>query len=184
MGSGRGFDGIDESRADRVAAVWGHYAPELLSVSIIAAIVVGLRPPSGPLAVTVPLALVLFVLASWLFMRRHDRQLCEHCAASMPLNASEQAGRFQRRFWLAHAASAPHLLIPYLVLLIGSNFIPGTIGRIIWALVQFSMIYLIMSHSTHRRLQPWCPVCRNGGGGAKDHEDAPEPVLPDNRQLV
>ena len=59
----------------------------------------------------------------------------------------------------------------------------GTIGKIAWALIQSSMIYLIMSHATHRRLQPWCPWCSDGGGGSEHDEVAPPPVLPD-RQLV
>jgi hypothetical protein len=169
---------------ERVVAAWGHFAPELLSVSIVAAIAVGLRPPSGPLMLTLPAALMLFVVASWLCMRRHDRRLCEQCAASMPLNAAERAGRYQRRFWLAHAASEPRYLVPYLIVLIGSNFAPGTFGHIVWAVAQSSMIYLIVSHSSHRRLQPWCPTCRTDGGGSHNVQDTPDPILPNNRQLV
>lgn len=175
-----------ESWALRLADAWGHHSPELLSASVVAAIVVGLRPPPGAFALTVPLALLLFVLGSWLMMRRHDRRLCEHCAAAIPLNAAEQAARSHRRFWMAHTGSERRFLIPYLAVLLGSNFglaATGTPGKIAWALIQASMVYLIMSHATHRRLQPWCPWCSDGGGGSKRDEVAPPPVLPD-RQLV
>lgn len=169
----------------RVADTWGHLAPEVLSVSIVAAIIVGLQPPPGPLAFTIPLALMAIVIATWLFMRRHDRRLCEQCVASMPLNASEKSVRYQRRFWMAHTGAQPRFLVPYLAVLIGSNFFPGTWGRIVWAVVQCSMIYLIMSHVTHRRFQPWCPWCSGGGGGSEHDEDVTPPPLPDNdRQLV
>jgi hypothetical protein len=57
------------------------------------------------------------------------------------------------------------------------------IVRVGWAIIQLSMIYLIMSQSTHRKLQPWCPWCSAGGGGSE--VDEPDPVLPqDDRQLV
>ena len=177
-------DNVEYSWTERLGDTWGHFAPQLLSVSIVAAIAVGLRPPTGALAVTMPIALLFFVVASWLLMRRHDRRLCAQCAASMPLNAVELSSRYRRRFWLAHAGSKPLLLIPYLVVLLGSNFAPGPYGRILWAVVQSSMIYLLASHSTHRRLQPWCPWCSNGGGGVREDSASPNPVLPDNRLLV
>jgi hypothetical protein len=118
-------------------------------------------------------------------MRRHDRRLCEHCMASMPLNAAETSVKMGRRFWMAHTGSEKRFLIPYIIVLLGSNFATGTIGRGFWAIMQLSMIYLILSNTTHRRLQPWCPWCSNGGGG-EEHEDTPTPPpLPqDYRQLV
>lgn len=174
----------DYPRGARVGDVWGHFAPEVLCATIVAAVVLGVRPPSGALTVTLPVALMTLVVASWLMMRRHDRRLCEQCMASMPLNAAERALRYQRRFWLSHAGTEPRFLVPYFVVLVGSNFFPGTWGRIVWALIQCTMVYLIMSHVTHRRFQPWCPWCSSGGGGS-EHDTDVTPPLPDNdRQLV
>ena len=59
--------------------------------------------------------------------------------------------------------------------LIGSNFAQSTPGRLFWASMQASMIFLILSYSTHRRLQPWCPWCSEGGGG----QEVADPVTPD-----
>ena len=175
----------DYSFSARVSAVWGHYSPEILSASIVAVIAVRVRPPSGALAVTLPISLMALVVTSWLLMRRHDRQLCEHCMASMPLNISEKAKHYQRRFWMAHTGTEKRFLIPYLTVLIGSNFFPGTWGMFAWAVIQLSMIYLIMSHVAHRRFQPWCPWCSDGGGGSEHEDDVAPPPLPDNdRQLV
>jgi hypothetical protein len=33
----------------------------------------------------------------------------------------------------------------------------------------------VLSYSTHRKLQPWCPQCR-GGNGSDEDVDVPEPV--------
>jgi len=164
---------------------WGHYGPEALSASVLCVIVIGVHPLAWPLALTVPIALLMFVVASWLLMRQHDRRLCELCMLSMPLNPSEQSVRYKRRFWVAHSGGEPRVVVPYLIVLIGSNFVIDTITRIGWALIQSTMIYLIMSYSTHRRLQPWCPWCRGDGGGGREDEDATPPPPPvDRHQLI
>lgn len=166
-----------------VRALVGHHATTLLSVAVVGVVWVGLFPPPGLLGVTVPVALFGTVIGMFLLMRRHDRSLCEACVASLPLDAAQRATRMQRRFWTAHAGTEPRYLLPYLAVLIGSNFATTTIGRALWAVVQLSMIYLLLASSTHRKLQPWCPWC-SGGGGGSDVDDTP-PVLPhDDRQLT
>jgi hypothetical protein len=161
----------------------GHYANSLLMGSIVVVVGLGLYPLPGILAFTVPVALVAVVLLSWMLMRQHDRRLCEQCVMSMPLNPSEKALRLKRRFWMAHTGSEPRFLIPYLVVLVSSNFATSTVGRIGWAAIQLTMVYLILSQSTHRKLQPWCPWCSDGGGG--EEVDETPPVLPhDDRERV
>lgn len=184
MDARRGDDVTNDSGAAwpaRLAARCGHYGPELLCASVLAVIAYGLHPPQGAFALTAPVALVTFVLGSWVLMRRHDHGLCERCVAALPLNAAEVAARYRRRFWLAHHLGRPRVLIPYLTVLIGSNFATTTAGRLGWAVIQTSMIYLIMSYSTHRRLQPWCPWCRGGDDGLHSPSD-PQPH--DHRQRV
>lgn len=168
-----------------LARQWGHYAPQLLSGSILLVIAIGFRPHAvGLVALVASTLLLLFVLVTWLQMRDHDRRLCERCASSMPLNAAEHAARYQRRFWLVHTGSNPRWLVPYLVVLLGSNFLTSTPGRMFWALVQASMIYLIMAHASHRKLQPWCPWCSGGGGGTERFDPDPDVPRGDRRQLV
>ena len=168
---------------ERVIDRLGHHAAEVLILAVGATIVLGLHPLPGAMALTAPLAVVVTVVIAWLAMRRHDRRLCEACMAAMPLNPSEEAARYRRRFWTAHTVSDPKFLVPYLLVLIGSNFATSTAGRLGWALVQSSMMFLIASHATHRRLQPWCPWCSDGGGG--EHVEETPPVLPhDDRLLV
>jgi hypothetical protein len=168
-----------------LAARWGHYAPQFLSVAILSAIALGIRPMAAtPLTALVTVALLVFVLVTWGFLRQHDRRLCESCARSMPLNAAQAAAKCQRRFWLAHTGSNPRVVIPYLAVLIGTNFLFSPAGRIVWALVQSSMIYLILAYSSHRKLQPWCPWCSGGGGGTEDTVDEPDLPRGDRRQLI
>jgi hypothetical protein len=169
---------------DRVSDRWGHFAPELLITAIGAVIVMGMVPVYSVYSAGISVLLFGFVIISWVLLRRHDRALCEHCLLSMPLNPSEQAARYGRRFWMSHTGSDPKFMIPYIVVLIGSNFFPGTAGRLAWAVIQSSMIFLILSYSTHRRLQPWCPWCSDGGGGMDREEPSVPDPLPDNRQLV
>lgn len=169
--------------AERVVQRLGHHASEVLILAVGAAIVVGLHPLPGVFMLTGPLAVIMLVLISYLAMRRHDRRLCEQCVAAMPLNPSAEAARYRRRFWTAHSLSEPRYLVPYFIVLIGSNFATSPVGRIAWAVIQSSMLYLIASHVTHRRLQPWCPWCSDGGGG--EHVEESPPVLPhDDRLLV
>lgn len=171
--------------SERAASRWGHHAPELLITTIVAIVILGLRPVGGTYGLLVSLALVIFVLVSWVMLRRHDRALCEPCLLAMPLNPSQQAEKQRWRFWMAHTGSDPKFVIPYIVVLLGSNFFPGTPGRIAWAVIQLSMIFLIVSYTTHRRLQPWCAWCSEGGGGSRREDPStPGPLPDDRRQLV
>ncbi|MDT4938238.1 MAG: hypothetical protein QOG80_1909 [Pseudonocardiales bacterium] len=173
-------------RSNGLVERWGHYSPELLIASIGLAIVLAFNPVGGLSGVAVPVGLMAFIVATWLMMRRHDRTLCERCMASMPLNPAEQANRYTRRFWMAHTGSERRFMIPYLIVLIASNFAMSTPGRIFWATMQASMIFLILSYSTHRRLQPWCPWCSDGGGGSRHDVDpvTPDPVPGSRLQLT
>jgi hypothetical protein len=169
--------------SERAGERLGHHATPMLMGSIVAVVAIGLYPLPGALSFSVPITLFAFVLLSWVLMRQHDRRLCEQCVMSMPLNPSEQAQKLKRRFWMAHTGSEPRFLIPYLVVLIGSNFATTPVGRAGWAVMQLSMVYLILSQATHRKLQPWCPWCSDGGGG--EHVDETPPVLPhDDHQLI
>ena len=168
---------------DRLTATLGHRANLMLATAIVLVVAIRFVPVDPLMALTISVTLFAFVLLSWLLMRDHDRRLCERCVMEMPLNPAEQAKRLHRRFWMAHTGSEPRFLVPYLFVLISSNFATSTIGRVGWAVIQLSMVYLIVSQSTHRRLQPWCPWCSADGGG--EEADELPPVLPhDDRQLV
>jgi hypothetical protein len=165
--------------------LWGHFSPQLLIAAIAAVIVLGLRPVApGALTLLVATFLIAFVLVTWMLMRQHDRRLCESCAASIPLNPAAQAARYTMRFWLIHRGSNPRIAAPYLIVLIGSNFLTSSSGRIAWAVIQSSMMYLIAATATHRRLQPWCPWCSEDGGGDGAVVGGPDLPRGGRRQLV
>jgi hypothetical protein len=150
----------------RLAARWGHYGSSVLVAAIAAAIALGVYPPpaGSSIALLLPVALFAVVIFSWLLMRDHDRRLCEFCVSSMPLEAAEIASQLHRRFTLAHLGERRQLVVGYLIVLIGANglLLIGPAGRVGWAVVESSMIYLVLAYSSHRRFQPWCPQCRGG----------------------
>lgn len=171
------------------AGRWGHWAPQILIAAILASVVLAVVPmPTGnPLTALSPALLVVVVVATWVQMRRHDRSLCEYCVAAMPLNPSAEAQRFHRRLALVHQGTNRRAVVAYLVVLLGADLslalAPAGLFRpavIVWACVQSTLIYLVLSHVTHRRLQPWCSQCGGGGGGRGD-VGAPDPVPFDSR---
>jgi hypothetical protein len=179
----RGWNGDFAGSRSKLIDAWGHHAPDVLSVAIVTIVAVRFFPPPRMLVLPLAAALAFAVISSWLLMRRHDHRLCEPCVAALPLNPAGQAERFRYRFRVAHIGSNPPAVVAYLSVVIGSNFLPGVAGRAIWAVAQLSLIFLVRSHVTHRRLQPWCPVCRRDGGGDEViHE--PDLPRPSDRQPV
>jgi hypothetical protein len=167
----------------RTADSLGHHATEILIASIVAFVLVSLKPLPGALMMTVPITLFGVVLLTFVLMRQHDRRLCEQCMLSMPLNPAQRAARYKRRFWMVHTGSEPRYMIAFTVALIGSNFLTSAFGRLCWAVIYLSTAYLVLAYDTHRKLQPWCPWCSEDGGG--DHvEDVPPVLTPDDRQRV
>jgi ribosomal protein S27AE len=149
----------------------GHHGSKILVASILAALSLNWLSRSHPTLVPpLGLSLMIILVGTWIAMRRHDRSLCEHCAAGMPLAPSKDAERYANRLKVVHILSRPTMGIAYLAVVVASNFLIGsTIGTFVWALVQSTMAYLVLSHTTHRRLQPWCPECGEGGPGLIEH---------------
>ena len=185
MASMHAWSWAPEPGAGRV----GHWAPEILVGVIVASIVLTVRPPSyetvwGPVA---PVLLIGIVVAAWIQMRQHDRSLCERCIGSMPLNPSAAAQRYKRRLALVHLGSERRAIAVYFVFLFVANLglalAPPALlqlATLAWAAAQSTLIYLVLSHTTHRRLQPWCQQCGDGGGPAED-VDVPDPQPFDSR---
>ncbi len=161
----------------------GHWAPQVLVSVIAATMVLVLRPPSydAAAAVAISVTLVALVLLSWAGLRQHDRRLCEDCMASMPLDPGEAARAYRTRLAVAHLATDLRLVVGYLLVLLAGNvmlhlsLVPVHLGRAVWAGLQLTLIYLVLSYSTHRRLQPWCRRCSGGGDGGDDVE-SPDPL--------
>lgn len=180
-GFGDGFgDGV------RPGAWIGHHGASLLVASVLAMVALAVFPipPDNPAAFVVPVGLLAVVVTSWVLLRCHDRSMCELCLRRMPLDPAARAQRHHRRLAVVHLGADRRVVAGYLVVLLGSNallVVDSAWAKAAWALVQCSMIYLVMAHSTHRALQPWCPWCSDGGGG-EELVDAPEPLPVGGRQ--
>lgn len=169
------------------AGRWGHWAPQILMTSVVATVGLTLAPlPSSSAVVTaMPVLLVAVVLLTWVQMHRHDRALCELCVAALPLNPSQAARTYERRLAVAHLGSNRRGLIGYVVVLLGADLsvvlVPPVwvnASVVVWICVQSTLIYVVLSHVTHRRLQPWCARC-SGGGGSRG-VGAPDPLPVDS----
>lgn len=173
-----------EPRASR----WGHHAPQLLIAAVASTVALGVLPPApGLLAALLPALLLTAIVATWVQMRRHDRGLCELCMASMPLDPSLSAERYRRRLALAHLGERPRAVVLYLVALVATDLalvvVPPSMSApalVLWACMQSSLVYLVLSHVTHRRLQPWCAQC-GGGGEGRDDVGSQGPLPVDSR---
>jgi hypothetical protein len=159
---------------------WRHYASSALMLELAAALALGSQPIRFThLGATLALSLAVLVLTTFVVMRQHDRGLCEQCVSEIPLDLEKAAAKAKWRFWMAHEGCKPIFAVPYFAMLIGTNFLPGESGRLIWAMAQSTMVYLLMAANTHRKLQPWCPWCKGDGGG-EDRVDV-DPLLPRDR---
>src|SRR2546421_7555710 len=156
----------------------GAYASWLLAALVGVLIVLPLVPAAASVGWPVlPLMFVVTVLlAVSIFV--HNRRLCERCIASMPLDAAAVASRYAVRFRIAHLFEHKLIAVCYLAGLIGCSLLStDPVGRYGWAVAQASLVYLLLVYGTHQRLQPWCPQCRNGGGG-RAPPPAPSPGPP------
>jgi hypothetical protein len=174
----------EPSRASR----WGHAGPTVF-VSIIAsmallAVLPVTYPPGGRPLVSV--AFIALLLVTWVEMRKHDRGLCERCVADFPLNPAQAAETYRRRLETVHLMAERRAAAWYLVAILVACLLPvlapaplKTPAMILWLAALASLVYLVQSGQTHRRLQPWCPLCGHQGGS--DKVDTPEPMPLDSR---
>src|SRR2546429_2160824 len=148
-----------------MSRIVGHYAPWLLGVLLGGLIALTLVPAASSVVPwPVPLALIAVAIYLGLSIFAHNRRLCERCIGSLPLDASEVAGRYAVRFRVAHLFERKSFAVGYLAVVVGSSFLYAhPVGRYVWAAVEASLGYLLLVYVTHQRLQPWCPHCKNGG---------------------
>lgn len=170
------------------ATRWGHAGPTIFVVIIGTMAVLAFLPvpypPGGKPLVSV--AFIALMIATYAEMRKHDRGLCERCVAEFPLNPAQAAETYRHRLatvhLLANRRAATYYLLAILVACLLPIFAPAPLqvpAMALWLASLASLIYLVQSGVTHRRLQPWCPQCGNQGGN--DKVDTPEPMPLDSR---
>jgi hypothetical protein len=136
-------------------------------------------PPGGKQLMS--LAFIALMIATFVEMRKHDRALCERCVADFPLNPAQSAETYRRRLATVHLLADRRAATWYLVAVLAACLLPifapaalQAPARVLWLAALASLVYLLLSGQTHRRLQPWCPQCGHQGGS--DKVDTPEPM--------
>lgn len=137
-----------------------HHAASIAVALTAGAFVPGLLPLGLVIRLAIFVAYVAASVVTWRVMRKHDHSLCEQCMTAMPMSPSRDAERYSRRLKLVHTLSNRRRATVYLA---GVLVLPIVGGHIAAAAVVVSVGYVIMAQRTHRRLQPWCVQCANGG---------------------
>ena len=169
--------------ATPAASRWGHAGPSIFvgiisSMALLAVLPVPYPPGGKPL---VSLTFIVLMLVTFVEMRKHDRGLCERCAADFPLNPAQDAETHSRRLATVHLMADKRIARWYLVAILVACLLPIFVpemlqlpARALWLASLASLVYVVQSGVTHRRLQPWCPQCGNQGG--EEQVDTPEPM--------
>lgn len=122
---------------------------------------------------------ILLVLGVILLGFVHDQGMCEPCLTAMPLDGEHEAKRKLRRLRLYHSLLHPRTLIILAVIILGPGLLPMLWPQLIAAAVTMPVfMYGYSSTRVHRKLEPWCPYC-NWGHGDGDHEEVPDPSVPE-----
>jgi hypothetical protein len=113
-------------------------------------------------------------------------RFCERCVAGFPLNPAESAVTYRRRLAMVHLLAERRAATWYLVGILVACLLPVLAppelrvpALAVWLVALGSLVYLLLSGVTHRRLQPWCPQC--GPQGGSDDVKTPVPAPLDSR---
>ncbi len=177
------------------AAMWlGHYAPriELGSYAVMAVMFTGANAGDWPGVITWSLtapgltALVVSYVAMVCDHTVHRQNLCLRDLNQSPLlNPQAEVERRGRLLRFLHSRRLLHLLFGSLAVLFGGILLSSWMRNhdMRYPTAVFIVGYLtstaisawnVWATDIHRRLYPWCPLCR-WGRGPDDDEDDPEP---------
>lgn len=149
----------------------------LIGVSVLSA----LRPMhADALRPLISVSLVALMVITLVEMRKHERSLCEWCASAMPLNPAQAAETYRSRLAFVHLIADKRRGRVYLGAVITASLLPFIAPSavrppvlVLSLAAAASVVYLVLSQVTHRRLQPWCPQCGDSGG---EDVDTPTPM--------
>lgn len=189
-GAGRG------SRAYRMAMWVGHYEPDATPVFyavILGQVACGLWLPVSVNVITSGVAapvLLLFIVAMLCSDFVHGRNLCPRDFDDTLLDPQGAVDKNMRRLaWihrpkvrLVHAVAA-FVVISILMISSLAYGWPWPIRAVMMVVAIAGVTlagYTSVAIRTHRRLHPWCPLCRRrgggGGGGSGSRVPDPQPV--------
>lgn len=162
----------------------GHYAVHVIIAIVLLVIANSFFPiESVILQLALSLLAIIGILILWLALHTHNHKLCEACIRRLPLNASARANTYRHQLKTVHMTDSTMFIGIFFVAIVASSVIATTlIGRWVFLAVQLGLIYLLLSISTHRAYQPWCPYCNNGGEKKKLKDTVPDLPSPDSRR--
>ncbi|MGW1180186.1 hypothetical protein [Streptomyces drozdowiczii] len=116
------------------------------------------------------------VLAAMFGDIRHSERLCETCVTEFRVDAPEYAAKRSWLFTVDHRGRRPYWVL-LLASLVASHFLDRAtapyIANTIAVTLLFSAITLV--NRFHRTYRPWCPYCRDNGGG-HEHCEVHDPT--------
>jgi hypothetical protein len=110
---------------------------------------------------------------------RHEAILCETCIADFPLDGDAQATKHVRWLRFIHQGRARAGANVFLLVVLLVSFYPP----LSWLIIAVWLMLLaeILATGLHRRLEPWCPWCRNGGHDVDCPHATPVPTVEADR---
>lgn len=159
-----------------------HHADRIALALAVVAMIMSFMPREGGPMNTARLAVSFLLLFAVEANQRHGMTLCEECVKNFRVDAAEYA---HARVWRLKAVHRLGPVAFFLILgvFIASFLVEGIAMAFIMFLMYAQFIALILLGRFHGAYQPWCPVCRNGGGGDDECEAHPTPTGGNGRPL-
>ncbi|WP_329147175.1 hypothetical protein OIU91_16585 [Streptomyces sp. NBC_01456] len=132
-------------------------------------------PNDGPWS-SVTTAMTFLVMAAFIADGRHSDTLCEPCVAEFRVDAPEYAASKSWVFSLEHRGRAAvwiFVLGAIAVQLVLDDTLASKVATIV---INTLFIASAFVNRFHRTYQPWCPYCRDNGGGGHEHTEVPDPA--------
>lgn len=172
--------GLPSPRALSRAAlqVTGHYGLPALPWLLFTTVTPDLFSRDSSTVWNVVAGVVLFLLPG---IYVHERYLCARCVGALPLNPQAAVERAIIHLLVYHLVAChvrPVRLGAYLlgVAAVQAMFLDHRQDAAVTAvLLTLPFATFLGSALKHRRLRPWCPWCRSGGGGDDDGLEDPGP---------
>jgi len=124
-------------------------------------------------AAVVQAVLALVAVAGIFFKHQHGGRLCEQCVTAFPINAPEYADKRKKRFKAFHSSWV--IVPPALACCMASMLLESSWRGVVYMVPWVMQAGLALVARFHSSYQPWCPYCRDGGGGEGEAESAPDP---------
>lgn len=155
---------------------YAHCQPLLWALMALSGVWQGVTDSS--VARSIGWLLTLALWSSFFAEWKHSRSLCEKCAFLTPLNTEVAVERNIRWLGGIHwVTDHPGRWILILLSFLALSCMPLKTGQLIGSVgLDLVIGAQVLCALKHRVLQPWCPMCKWGGGG--DEEFSPEPAPP------